>query len=112
MTPDDLNEGEALREIVMLCGEPDPSDGEGISPQDCVDAVRARLKSTAPERADAIDRLVVQAALDVAVRALSKNTEMVGHSDKVVLLVQLQAVQEHARMTLSEIQAILKGERK
>lgn len=54
MSEDDLNEGEALREIVMLCGESDPSDGEGISPQDCVDTVRSRLESTAPERANAI----------------------------------------------------------
>ena len=34
---------EALREIVMLCGDPDPSDGEGTSPAEVVDLVRCRL---------------------------------------------------------------------
>lgn len=39
-----LEEGfEALREIVMLCGHSDPSDGEGMSPQEAVEIVRARL---------------------------------------------------------------------
>jgi hypothetical protein len=34
---------EALREIYMLCGNPDPSDGEGTTPQEVTDSVRATL---------------------------------------------------------------------
>lgn len=50
---DELNKAEeALREIYMLCGYGDPSDGEGTSPKEVVEAVRDCLTKTnsAPAR--------------------------------------------------------------
>lgn len=42
---------EALREIAILCGYPDPSDGEGTSPNEIVAMVRKRLNISPNDQA-------------------------------------------------------------